>query len=262
MTGPFPGMDPYLEAQGLWESFHAGLVTKSAEALNQRLPEDYVAQIKTRDKIETEVEVRERWIEISALPDLELVTVVEILSPSNKSGSGRSEYLHKRDTLIDLTVNLVEIDLLLSGRPMPMGKDLPAGHYLSVVARRSEPAGCRGLRLDHLALLTSNPDSAPVRRRRRVARPGSGLRPDLSPGTVQSNRAPRLPAPGHSAPHSGRPRMGGTSRSLIEPEPSIHSGLICEKWEQIFTQLPIARIFFHEFRPRLWMFAGSAQVKI
>ena len=71
----------------------------------------------------------------SALPDLELVTVVEILSPSNKSGSGRSEYLHKRDTLIDLTVNLVEIDLLLSGRPMPMGKDLPAGHYLSVVAR-------------------------------------------------------------------------------------------------------------------------------
>ncbi len=135
MTGPFSGMDPYLEAQGLWESFHAGLVTKSAEALNQRLPEDYVAQIKTRDKIETEVEVRERWIEISALPDLELVTVVEILSPSNKSGSGRSEYLHKRDALIDLTVNLVEIDLLLSGRPMPMGKSLPAGHYLAVVAR-------------------------------------------------------------------------------------------------------------------------------
>ena len=30
MTGPFPGMDPYLEAQGLWESFHAPLVTNSA----------------------------------------------------------------------------------------------------------------------------------------------------------------------------------------------------------------------------------------
>jgi Protein of unknown function (DUF4058) len=48
MTGPFPGMDPYLEAQGLWESFHAPLVTNCAQALNQRLPEGYVAQIETR----------------------------------------------------------------------------------------------------------------------------------------------------------------------------------------------------------------------
>ncbi len=182
MTGPFPGMDPYLEAQGLWESFHAGLVTNCAQALNQRLPEGYVAQIETRVALVSleipgerripdvlvgreadaprfhsassgeavgvatiepiivplargEVEVRERWIEISALPELELVTVVEILSPSNKSGSGRSEYLDKRDTLIDLPVNLVEIDLLLGGRPMPMGKTLPAGHYRAIVAR-------------------------------------------------------------------------------------------------------------------------------
>ena len=31
MPSPFPGMDPYLEAQGLWESFHAAMVTHSAE---------------------------------------------------------------------------------------------------------------------------------------------------------------------------------------------------------------------------------------
>ncbi|HMF37512.1 MAG TPA: DUF4058 family protein [Isosphaeraceae bacterium] len=182
MTGPFPGMDPYLEAQGLWESFHAALVTHCAEALNQNLPEGYVAQIETRVALVSleipsgqripdvlvgrepnaprfpssssggavgaatiepmtiplargEVEIRERWIEISSLPELELVTVIEILSPSNKSGSGRSEYLQKRDALIDQPVNLVEIDLLVGGRPMPMGKNLPAGHYLAIVAR-------------------------------------------------------------------------------------------------------------------------------
>src|SRR4051812_17315497 len=48
MPGPFPGMDPYLEAQGLWESFHAPLITNCAQALNQRMPEGYVAQVETR----------------------------------------------------------------------------------------------------------------------------------------------------------------------------------------------------------------------
>ena len=48
MPGPFPGMDPYLEAQGLWESFHPPLVTHCTEALNQRLPYGYVAKIETR----------------------------------------------------------------------------------------------------------------------------------------------------------------------------------------------------------------------
>jgi len=40
-----------------------------------------------------------------------------------------------RDALIDQPVNLVEIDLLLGGRPMPMGKNLHAGHYHAIVAR-------------------------------------------------------------------------------------------------------------------------------
>ncbi len=30
MPGPFPGMGPYLETQGLWESFHVALVTNCA----------------------------------------------------------------------------------------------------------------------------------------------------------------------------------------------------------------------------------------
>jgi Protein of unknown function (DUF4058) len=40
-----------------------------------------------------------------------------------------------RDALIDQPVNLVEIDLLLDGRPMPMGKNLPAGLHHAIVAR-------------------------------------------------------------------------------------------------------------------------------
>jgi hypothetical protein len=178
-------MDPYLEAQGVWESFHAALVTHCAEHLNQRLPEGYVAQIEARVALvsldvpeaqripdvlvgreagaasspmtstgeaagvatiepttiplaKRDVELRERWIEISSLPDLEMVTVIEILSPSNKGGRGRIEYLQKRDALIDQPVSLVAIDLLLGGGRMPMARKLPPGDYYAIVARASQ----------------------------------------------------------------------------------------------------------------------------
>jgi hypothetical protein len=83
-----------------------------------------------------QVEAHERWIEIVKLPEQSLVTVIEILSPSNKAGAGRSDYLAKRNELIDQeTINLVEIDLLLEGSRMPMSRRLPPGDYYATVAR-------------------------------------------------------------------------------------------------------------------------------
>jgi hypothetical protein len=58
-------------------------------------------------------ELPQRWIEIRRLPDRSLVTVIEILSPTNKVGSGRIEYIEKRNEWIKQPVHLVEIDLLL-----------------------------------------------------------------------------------------------------------------------------------------------------
>jgi hypothetical protein len=135
MASPFPGMDPYLEAQGRWPGFHNALITHSSEELNRLLPASYVAQTDVRIALVSAVEVRETWIEIFHLPEMELVTVVEILSPSNKGGSGRSEYLAKRNRFIDQPVNLVEIDLLLSGTRMLMKTRLPDGNYFAIVAR-------------------------------------------------------------------------------------------------------------------------------
>src|SRR5262249_24586200 len=82
-----------------------------------------------------EDEVGERWIEILHLPDMQLVTAIEILSPTNKIGSGRSDYLKKRNAFIDQPVNFVEIDLLLGGRRMPTECGLPPGDYYEIVAR-------------------------------------------------------------------------------------------------------------------------------
>lgn len=87
-------------------------------------------------------EVRETWIEVRRLPDERLVAVIELLSPTNKMGVGRLEYLDKREALIDRPVHLVEIDLLLGGRRLPMKGPLPPGDCFAIVARAESRPGC------------------------------------------------------------------------------------------------------------------------
>src|SRR6516225_204282 len=48
MPGPFPGMDPYLEDPLLWRGLHLSLIFCMTEALNARLPDDYIASIDER----------------------------------------------------------------------------------------------------------------------------------------------------------------------------------------------------------------------
>jgi Protein of unknown function (DUF4058) len=80
-------------------------------------------------------EVKITWVEVRALPDLELVTAIEVLSPINKAWQGRQAYLDKRDKLHGSRVNLVEIDLLLGGAPLPMKRRIEPGAYYAIVAR-------------------------------------------------------------------------------------------------------------------------------
>lgn len=86
-----------------------------------------------------EQEVRDRWIEILHKPDDELVTVIEVLSPTNKTGDGYGEYRAKRTAVLRHKVNLVELDLLVGGRRMEWAENLPAGDYYAVVARAARP---------------------------------------------------------------------------------------------------------------------------
>jgi hypothetical protein len=65
-------------------------------------------------------EVSERYLEVRQAETDAVVTVVEFLSPSNKSaGPGRAKYLEKRMAVLGTRTNLVEIDLLRAGEPMP-----------------------------------------------------------------------------------------------------------------------------------------------
>jgi Protein of unknown function (DUF4058) len=51
MASPFPGVDPYIEACGLWEDFHAKLIAEIERALAPVLPKRYVVRAGERSYV-------------------------------------------------------------------------------------------------------------------------------------------------------------------------------------------------------------------
>lgn len=151
MKSPFPGMDPYLEPH--WPGLHTQLAALATSELNSLLPNDLVARPEERLSIEfAEDPIRtvaadvivyepegtdlaeggvaisapyklvieaepttERFIRIIRADDGRLITVIEFISPANKSGSGLEQYLKKRDEVLSGGVHVVEIDLVRRG---------------------------------------------------------------------------------------------------------------------------------------------------
>lgn len=87
------------------------------------------------------LEVRETFLEVLALDTRTVVTVIEILSPSNKlSGAeGRVSYLAKRGEVLESNTHWVEIDLLRAGESLPLRRHLQPHDYLAYVS----PVGMR-----------------------------------------------------------------------------------------------------------------------
>src|SRR5208337_4659432 len=84
-------------------------------------------------RVETPKQDVERvpFLEIRDRVGRELITVVELLSPSNKRpGDDREQYLTKRRELLRSRAHLVEIDLLRGGAAMPL-KNRPDCDYHS-----------------------------------------------------------------------------------------------------------------------------------
>ena len=83
------------------------------------------------------------YLNVRRLPNRELVTVIELLSPSNKVGRTRRDYLVQRAAVLSTAVNLVEVDLILAGRRPPVIGDVPAGEYGAVVSRSEDRPECQ-----------------------------------------------------------------------------------------------------------------------
>lgn len=83
-------------------------------------------------------ERRERYLEVREVASGEVVTVIELLSPSNKRpGEGRHQYEEKRLKVLGSQTHLVEVDLLRGGEPMPVRiqGDGQRGPYRILVSR-------------------------------------------------------------------------------------------------------------------------------
>lgn len=139
MPTPFPGMDPYLEQYGIWNQIQIDLIVQSQRFLARLLrPKKIVAiGLRTRFPGDKWKEEKQRYLEVRDQVSGEAITVIEILSPSNKR-SHRREYLEKRMDILASETNLVEIDLLRAGSPMPMTGKTPSTHYRILVSRAWE----------------------------------------------------------------------------------------------------------------------------
>ena len=76
---------------------------------------------------------KEHYLEVLRVGSREVIAVIELLSPTNKFGDGRQEYLAKRAAVKVSTAHLVEIDLLRAGPPMPVVGAVPPGPYRILV---------------------------------------------------------------------------------------------------------------------------------
>lgn len=159
MASPFPGMDPYLEERSLWPDMHQRMITYIAEVLQPQIRPKYIARIGERilladvghsyvpdaflvhrlrepaptlspaaDEPHMVAYFDEKrhvpYIEIIYRETGDVVTLIEVLSPANKVGDGRDQYLQKQSELLETAANLVEIDLLGYGKETVLARNV------------------------------------------------------------------------------------------------------------------------------------------
>lgn len=81
----------------------------------------------------------EAFLTIRDRGTMEVVTVIELLSPANKrpGADGFREYLAKRGAVLRSAAHLVELDLLRGGQRLPTYEPLPTADYYTIVSREA-----------------------------------------------------------------------------------------------------------------------------
>lgn len=81
--------------------------------------------------------VRQAYLTIRTRDYHEIVTVIELLSSTNKTaGEGRTEYLFKRTNISPEPAGLIELDLLRGGIRLPTVEPLQPADYYAFVRRK------------------------------------------------------------------------------------------------------------------------------
>lgn len=118
--------------------------SKSSSSLAPRSPSDLAVAEPIVATTVIDEEIREARVVIVDGAGRQVVTVIEVLSPTNKivGSRGRESYESKRQEVLRSPAHLVEIDLLREGEPIYCAEQLPPHDYLVHVSRRdSRPKG-------------------------------------------------------------------------------------------------------------------------
>lgn len=142
-------------------------------------------------------------VEIRDTSQRQLVTAIEVLSPTNKRAEGREEYLAKRRRVLVSTAHLIEIDLLRAGLRVPMRQPLPSLPYFVFVGRFEQRplVDVYPIPLDQplpaitVPLLPGDPD-CPLDLQQAFTTIYNALRYDL---VVDYSRPPEVPLPPEAA---------------------------------------------------------------
>jgi hypothetical protein len=143
-------MDPYLEHPKLWAAFQHQLLACLYQILLPGLVDRYRARVGTRTYVSemplfTSIirdEYTEEYVEIRTRTDNKLVTLLEVVSPANKTTpAGRQAYLDKRKEGILQKAAIVEIDMVMQGKPtLTYSRDgLPEFDHAVSVTRAAAP---------------------------------------------------------------------------------------------------------------------------
>jgi hypothetical protein len=168
-------MNPFLERPGLWHEVHHGLISLMAYTLTSQVRPKYrvaieirvyreeltdpfvgrpdVAVLREQTAVTYAVapplprpvyvpafdEIREGYLEVREVATNDVITAIEILSPSNKRpGEGRQAYQLKRERVLASATHFVEIDLLRGGEPMRMFGDDTRSDYRILISRADQ----------------------------------------------------------------------------------------------------------------------------
>lgn len=139
------------------------------------------------------LEIRERRVVIRTVDKNRVVTVIELLSPANKTrgSKGRRHYIRKRNNVLDSSAHFVEIDLLRGGERFEGYTKLPPSDYLIAVSREPIRPTADWWLVPPGATLARDSNPAPQRGRRHSARPASGPQHRLRPQRLRSPPALR-----------------------------------------------------------------------
>jgi Protein of unknown function (DUF4058) len=175
MPSPFPGMNPFLEQDDVWQDFHDTFIPFVRDALASQVAPHYIVKVEAylfiheppaeqrilvghgdiglsrsngvgrsatatatrrlpaRIRIPSVDTEKHLFLEIRDRLNRELISVIEMLSASNKkSGPDREQYLAKRGSMMRSAAHFVEIDLLRGGPRMPMENAVPSDYCIMV----------------------------------------------------------------------------------------------------------------------------------